>query len=166
MTGKQSGPGPRKRHAPRMVQPKEHDTYKARGKTPDAMVCDTCGVVSHGGRWSWGSHPVTDERGGLCPACKRIRDNYPAGTIRLDASFLPYREEIQRMVTKTEAVEKDEHPLERLMNIAEAEDGITLTTTGIHLARRITSKLERRFHKQARIRYPEEQKLIFVDFEG
>jgi hypothetical protein len=149
-----------------MVQPKEHDTYKAKAKPSGAMVCDTCSVVFHGGRWFWGSPPLTDEHGGLCPACKRIRDRYPAGTIRLDASFLEHRKEVLRMIARVEEVEKEEHPLERLMGVEESDDGITLTTTGIHLARRITNKLERRFHKQARIRYPEEQNLIFVDLKG
>ncbi len=69
------------------------------------------------------------------------------------------------MAFNSEEAEKAEHPLERLIEIELRDDGLILTTTGIHLARRIANKLERRFHKQAKLNYPEEQALLFVEFE-
>lgn len=168
MSGKQGGPGPRKwEKPPRQVQPRHHDTYEPRAKPAQPIVCDGCSAVYDGGRWSWSGPRLTDVAGGLCPACQRIRDRYPAGTIRLAASFLEHRGEIERMVRNAEEAEREEHPLERLMDIEQGPDGgLVVTTTGIHLARAITSKLERRFHREARIRYLEEQNLLHVDFDA
>ena len=163
---KDSKPGPREDRPPRMVRPKNHDTYACRSKPAQSVVCDRCAVVYHGGRWYWGGPPRTDVRSGLCPACQRIRDRYPAGTIRVGRGIAAHGEEIRGLIANVEQLEKAEHPLERVMDVEESEDGLVVTTTGIHLARRITSRLERRFHRNARIRYPAEQHLIFVELDA
>lgn len=150
----------------RNVQPKRHDTYKRTAKTKGALVCDECAVVNHGGKWYWGRPPLADVEGGLCPACERIRDNYPAGTIRLSAEFLPYKDEIRSIVAKADEAEKREHPLERLMAIEDTDEGLVVTTTGLHLARFITSRLRRRFKRNVEIRYPDEQNMMFVEWRS
>ncbi|MHC5065845.1 MAG: BCAM0308 family protein, partial [Planctomycetota bacterium] len=82
MAGRSTPPaGSRRDHPIRNVQPKEHDPYHAHRKSDEAMVCDDCGVVFHGGKWYWGTAPLCNEKGGRCPACQRIHDRYPAGTI-------------------------------------------------------------------------------------
>lgn len=165
MSDNQSGPGRRPDHRPRNVQPKNHDTYASSRKVAGTFVCESCGVCSQGGKWSWGTPPPGERQAGLCPACKRVRERYPAGTIRLPSTYAPHLEEIRSLALNAEAAEKAEHPLERMMRFEETEAGIVLETTGVHLARRITSKLERRFHKKARMHYPEEQALLFVELE-
>ena len=150
----------------RMVEQKQHDPYLNPAKPAQAMVCDECGVVQHGGKWYWGTPPLTDDHGGLCPACERIRDRYPAGTIRLHADVLEHKEEILGMVRRVEAAERAEHPLERIMAVEESPDAVVVTTTGIHIARKIASQLKRRFRGKVHVRYPEEQHLIFVDVAG
>jgi NMD protein affecting ribosome stability and mRNA decay len=157
---KKSGPEPERR--PRVSKSTHHDTYARRAKNEGAVVCKRCGVVHHGGKWSWGK-AAGETRAGLCPACERIRDHYPAGTIRLDKGLLEFRDEIKHLIANVEELEKVEHPLERVMDIQESANGMVVTTTGLHVARRITSKLERRFHKKARIRYPKEQSLMQVE---
>jgi hypothetical protein len=158
-------PGGRRDHPERNVQPKEHDPYRRQHKPRDAIVCDRCGVVLHGGRWYWGAPPLCDEKGGLCPACQRIRDRYPAGTIRLARIPEKYREEILRMIHNTEKREKGEHPLERLMGIEQGEGGVVVvTTTGMHLARCIASALQRRFHRGVAIHYAQGESLVHVDW--
>lgn len=168
MPRKPERPEPRKGHPPHMTQPKHHDTYARKRKSAGAEVCEKCGLVHHAGRWYRGAPPSnTDVDAGLCPACERIRDDYPAGTIRLPETFLDDREEVLALIRNAEEAESAEHPLERLMDVADDPDGgLVVTTTGIHLARAITNKLERRFHRQARIHYPEEQHLIQVDWEA
>ena len=172
MSGKHSrqeaprAPRQRRDHPPRMPRPKQHDTYVERSKAAGATVCDGCGLVFHAGRWSPGPPPVADLGSGLCPACERVRDRYPAGTLRLPAAFLENREEVLNLIRNAEEAERPEHPLERLMDVEDLpEGGLVVTTTGIHLARAIAHKLERRFHRPARIRYPAEQNLVHVDWE-
>jgi NMD protein affecting ribosome stability and mRNA decay len=162
MNRKESRPGSKNRQRARYVQPKD-DTSKAKG--PETLVCDACRVVQHGGRWFWGAPPDGHVRGGLCPACQRIRDRYPAGTIRVPASLLEPRDEIVHLIRNVEEAEKNEHPLERIMDIEERNGGLVVTTTGMHVARRIADRLERRFHKKPRMHY-EEENLLRLEWEG
>lgn len=165
MSGKQSGPGPRKRHRARNVEPKHHDTYASEAKPAGAQVCDTCGLVQVAGRWSRAEPPVDAVRGVLCPACQRTRDRHPAGTIRVPARLLAPRDEIVRLIRHTEQAEAETHPLERIMAIDDDGDGILVTTTGLHLARRIADQLARRLHTKPSLHYGEENE-VRVAWEG
>lgn len=154
------------RYRPREPESAPHDTYARTAKAAGTIVCSGCGVVYRDGRWAFGTPPSTDVEHELCPACQRIRDGYPAGTLRLPAAFLDDRDETVRLIRNAEEAERAEHPLERLMTLEDEPDGgLVVTTTGIHLARALANKLERRFHRQARIRYPEEEHRIQVDWE-
>jgi hypothetical protein len=126
-------------------------------------VCEDCGLVQHRGRWSSGAPPLTELRGGRCPACQRIRDRYPAGTIRLHPDLLEHRAEVLRLARNLERAERSEHPLERLMGVERADDHLVITTTGVHLARRIARHLARRFHRRARIRYADGEERMHAD---
>ncbi len=164
MTGRGRHPG-QKKDRPRGVESRHPKVYVRPAKEAGALVCDDCGVVQHGGKWSWGAPPLTELQAGRCPACQRIRDHYPAGTIQLHPAFLEHREEILHMIRNLEQAEKAEHPLERLMDVEESGGRMVVTTTGIHLARQIAHKLARRFHQRARIRYADQESLVHVDWE-
>jgi NMD protein affecting ribosome stability and mRNA decay len=148
-----------------MVQPREHDTYRKRAKSAEVLRCPDCGVYCHAGRWSWEAPPGADLGSTVCPACRRIKDRYPAGTIRLHGELGELRDELLALFRNLEEQEKAEHPLERLMGIVDTKGGLEVTTTGIHVARCIAGALERRFHGKVRIRYPPEQDLVQVDCE-
>jgi hypothetical protein len=75
---------------------------------------------------------------GTCPACHRINDNYPAGELTLSGSFpKSHGQEIVRLARNTEALENRKHPLQRIMSVEENPEGIVITTTDVHLPRRI-----------------------------
>ncbi len=133
---------------------KRQDAYHADAKCSDAMVCKVCGVTSHAGKWSWNGPPLTDVHEGICPACQRIRDDYPAGIIELRGLNPKEREEIRNLIRNVEATEKAKHPLERLMAMREEGDSIHVTTTGLHLGRAIAGALGRRFHDRVVVEYP------------
>ena len=158
---------PMKPNTVRNVQPRGHDPYARRTKTADAIVCGQCGVVFHGGRWYWGTPPLCDERSGLCPACERIRDRYPAGRVRLSGLADAEREEVIHMIRNLELSEKREHPLERLIEVVDGDDGdVLITTTGTHLARRIASGLRRRARQDVEIRFAEGDHFVDVVYRG
>ena len=150
----------------RNVQPHEHDPYRRQRKTKDAIICDGCGVVFHGGRWYRGAPPIGDERGGVCPACQRIRDRYPAGIIHLIGAPEELRDELVQMMRKVDHRERDEHPLERLIEIKDENGTLTATTTGMHLARRIAGALHRRFRQGVTIRYLDGDDLVRVSWDA
>lgn len=136
-----------------------HHVYERKAKPADAIVCDQCALVWFGGRWYHGAPPFGEVRGGLCPACQRIRDRFPAGTIRVPADSAKAVREISNIARRLEESERAEHPLERLMDVVREDGTIVITTTGIHLARRITSKLERYVRADATFHYGDEDEL-------
>ena len=163
MHGKSTPAGwARRDHLPRNVQPKQHDTYAMRRKERGAIECDRCGVVYHGGRWYWGAPPLSDVKDGLCPACQRIEDRCPAGTIWLSDVPPELHDELVGLVRNLHEREHSEHPLERVVAIEEDGRTMRITTTGIHMARCIANALQRRFHGGVSVRYGDEENRVDV----
>ncbi len=144
----------------RLVEEKRHDTYRESGKWPEPTVCTECQAVFAQGRWSWKVEPPNPNRV-VCPACQRISDNYPAGWLVLTGDFLgKHRSEIINLIRNEEEKEKGEHALERIMNIEENQEQTTITTTGIHIARRIGEAIANAYQGELNFQYGEGEKTI------
>ncbi len=101
----------------------------------------------------------------VCPACRRIADRAPAGMVRLSGAFLQgHRDEITHLLHNTEAREKPDHPLERLIEIVEDGDELVATTTGMHLANRIGHALEAAYDGDSDYRYSDSELFLSVDW--
>jgi len=138
----------------RLDQEREHDAYKSTAKLAEPTQCPTCGAVYHKGRWQWLPTPDTVAHEEVCPACHRIHDKYPAGFVTLAGPFLAqHREEILRLVSNEEQRAKAEHPLKRIMAIDDQDDGLLITTTDIHLARRIGEALKNAYQGDLKYHY-------------
>ena len=134
----------RRRWGRAQQQPRE-DPYELAGKPPEAALCPQCGASFHKGRWQWAAAPGRARH--LCPACRRINDKQPAGILTLSGTSLVSRKaEILNLVRHQEEAEKAEHPLNRVIAIEERDDAVVVTTTDIHLPRRIGGALKRAFH--------------------
>jgi NMD protein affecting ribosome stability and mRNA decay len=93
----------------------------------------------------------------MCPACQRVRDQNPAGFLALSGRFLQeHKEEILNLVRNEEQDENAEHPLHRIVQIEEETDGIVITTTDLHLPRRIGDALHRAHQGETSFHYIEE----------
>ncbi len=141
------------RHGAAIFDEAPHDPYETRGKYAEPSRCAECGVVYHRGRWQWGEAPAGAHKV-VCPACHRIRDRLPAGTVTLEGAFVTgHRDEISHFIRHEEAREKAEHPLHRLVEIIDAPDRMTVTTTDIHLPRRIGTALRHAYRGDLDIDY-------------
>jgi len=141
-----------------------HDTYKMRKKLPEPARCGDCGAVWHRGRWTWGAPPAKAEVT-RCPACKRIRDRFPAGYVTLKGAFLQaHRDEIVARVRNCEAGEKPDHPLQRIMNIEPVAGGLLVTTTDAHLARGIGEALRKAYRGRMGFHYNKSDNLLRVSW--
>ena len=130
----------------RLIKEKRHDSYQSWTKLPEPTVCDNCGVVFSKGRWTW-KESVEQAHKISCPACRRQADNYPAGTIKISGVFYQdHKEEILNLIQNVEKQEKDERPMERIMDIQSDKKLTLVTTTGIHIARRIGEALSRAYN--------------------
>ena len=119
-----------------------HDPYKAHGKLHEPTLCKQCKAVFVHGRWQWADAPK-DAHEALCPACHRVADKFPAGEVKLSGGFVAaHAEEIIGLVRNIEKAEQKEHALQRIMGIDHAADRILITTTDIHLPRRIAHAVE------------------------
>jgi len=142
----------------------EHDPYKAAVKPPEPTRCPECNAVFHHGRWTWGSAPE-DAHSALCPACRRIREQLPAGFVSLKGEFFrSHRDEVLKRVRHCEAAEKREHPLQRIMAVEPDGEGLLVTTTDAHLARRIGDSLHDAYKGELEYRYNKEENLLRVSW--
>jgi NMD protein affecting ribosome stability and mRNA decay len=122
-----------------------NDPFQETCKLSEPAVCSNCNAVYRDGRWQWITTPI-DAYLTRCPACKRISQKIPAGYVTIRGSFAhDHRNEMLSLVHHLETREKTEHPLKRIMWIEYQEDGLTVTTTDIHLAHSIGEALQRAY---------------------
>ena len=139
------------------LRERRHDTYKLRGKLQEPTVCPQCGATYHKGRWTWEEIPDAPTDSQLCQACHRINDRYPAGELAVQGGFLAsHKQEILNLARNIEEAEKNEHPLNRIMDIEELDDGLRITTTDIHLPRRIGEALSKAWDGDLDMHYDED----------
>ena len=149
----------------RLIKEERHDAYQAKEKLPEPSLCGGCGALFANGRWAWNdapdrTYPTT------CPACRRIADRYPAGTVELRGTFYAsHRDEIWNLIRNTEKQEKAERPLERIMEVVENTDLTVVTTTGVHLARRIGEALARSYQGEMNLQYADAEKNVRIQWQ-
>jgi hypothetical protein len=148
----------------RLLKQKNNDVYYEKSKNAESTICTKCRSLYLKGRWTW-EKPVKDTHESTCPACRRIADNYPAGTIELSGSFFAeHHSEIMNLIHNTEQQEKQAHALERIMHTKSGHNQTTITTTGIHLARRIGEALSRSYKGNYSFQYLDAEKGIRVQW--
>ncbi len=151
-----SGPTAGPRRAGRAQDRTVTDPYKRTKKLSEPTVCPQCGAVYQHGSWRWAERPAGAHET-LCQACHRINDNFPAGEVTLTGRFLAaHGDEILAIVRRQEEIEKPEHPFNRIMAIDAAPERITVTTTDIHLPRRIGEALTSAFEGKLELTYDED----------
>lgn len=149
----------------RLVKQKQHDVYRPREKWPEPTQCTQCGAAFMKGRWSW-DLPQGRVNKAVCPACRRIADGYPAGIIEIKGAFFDgHRDEMVRMMRNVEELEKDAHPLERIMAVTEDESHTLVTTTGVHLARRLGEALARAYKGDLSFQYGDGEQSIRLQWQ-
>ena len=125
----------------RNVQERRHDPYKLRGKLQEPTVCPQCGASYRNGRWTWDEAPKGEVNSQLCQACQRINDRYPAGELAIQGSFVAaHKQEILNLAKNIEEAEQTEHPLNRIMDIEDLDDGLRVTAPGTVCSTCITTR--------------------------
>jgi len=82
------------------TQPKTKDSYRATRKPGGEALCPRCDAVYRRGRWSAGPAPRSP-RLLHCPACRRTREQLPAGYVSLSGPFLSaHSEEIVHLMRR------------------------------------------------------------------
>jgi NMD protein affecting ribosome stability and mRNA decay len=145
-----------------VIVEREHDPYKAKAKLAEPTVCPQCRASFVDGRWQWVA-AAADAHEELCPACRRVRDKFPAGYVTLEGEFLAaHRDELLQLVKHHADRAKAEHPLERVMDVEDKAGTLELTTTDMHLARGIGEALHHAYHGELQFHYNKAQDLLRV----
>lgn len=155
----------RRRHVVQQFQASSADPYRPTAKGPGTLACVDCGAVQRVGRWRWEPVPPTARRG-LCPACRRSRDGFPAGEVRVrGVTDAARRLELTRLLRHSEAQAVRTHPLQQILAVTESDEGLDIATSDVHLARRLGSALHRAFHGSLEVQYLEDEPFVRVNWE-
>jgi len=151
-------------HRDRILNDKRPDPYQARGKYREPTVCVDCRAVFRRGRWAHGDAP-DGARSDLCPACRRIREKLPAGSVTLEGAFYAeHRDEILQLVRHEAENERSQHPINRIMEVEEQPQRAIVTTTDIHTPHRIGTALERAYHGELQMQYAADEYRVRVSW--
>ncbi|MGC2857712.1 BCAM0308 family protein [Novispirillum sp. DQ9] len=160
---KTTTPMARPQRRDRALHERIHDPYRMRDKPAGPVVCPTCGAFYTKGRWQWPRQAVNGAHTHPCPACQRIRDGMPAGHLTIEGWFVaPHKDEIIGLVRRCESDEASTHPLHRIIAVREEGMHLEVTTTDIHLPRRIGEALARAYDGHLSYRYPAEEYALRV----
>jgi NMD protein affecting ribosome stability and mRNA decay len=140
-----------------------HDPYKSKRKLAEPAVCPGCNAVFRNGRWQWADAWPADAPRETCQACHRVHDRYPAGILTLAGDYARgHRTEIVNLARRIERDELAQHPLHRIMNIESRGEGLVITTTDIHLPRRIADAVRHAHKGVLQVHYDREGYLLRV----
>jgi hypothetical protein len=146
----------------RVMDDPVHDPYQEREKLAEPTRCPQCNAAYVNGRWRWDKVPARAHET-LCPACRRIRDRFPAGFVTLEGAYAAaHRDELLQLVRNIESREKAEHPYQRIMDIEQTTDRAAITTTDIRLARTIGEGLRRAHDGELHYRHEKGKYLLRV----
>ncbi|SDK43105.1 BCAM0308 family protein [Pseudomonas indica] len=152
-------------HKDKLFKSKTHDPYLAEHSAGPAL-CPHCGALYRTGHWAWSATIPAETEMVICPACRRVAENRPAGTLNLSGAFLgAHRQDIINLIRNTEQLEKAEHALERIIGINEDKDTVEVTTTGLHLANRIGHALGAAYKGHSRYQYSDDETHLSIHWE-
>jgi NMD protein affecting ribosome stability and mRNA decay len=158
-------------------------TYKKKTSTPDPYLpkgasrkisaCDGCHSVYKNKRWYADPElydsaiKIPGTAATVCPACSKIRDNFPGGIVTLKGDYvLPHKQDIMNLVKNEEARARGFNPLERVMSVKENGFGsIVISTTNEKLAQRLGRAIKKAFHGEVTYQWSHDNKLARVDWE-
>jgi NMD protein affecting ribosome stability and mRNA decay len=131
----------------------ERDAYLPRWSPKGTLYCGGCGAVYYRRRWTLTPPPEVRDwaefRDGtsvtLCPACRKIRDRYACGELRLLGIRPREKREILLLLRNEEERARQKNPLERIMRLEQSGSDWRVETTTEKLAQRLGRALEKAF---------------------
>jgi NMD protein affecting ribosome stability and mRNA decay len=148
------------------------DSYLPRGASRSISVCEGCRAVYMHKRWYAGGdidENVTKSPGTVtvvCPACLKIRDNFPGGIVTLKGDYvLPHKTDLMNLVRNEEERARGQNPLERVIAVKENGHGsMVISTTNVKLAQRIGRAIRKAFQGKVAYHWSHDTKLVRVDW--
>lgn len=151
----------------------KQDPYAMLKAPKGPAMCKKCGAIYADKRWRFDETVARKLAGSprtqkfVCPACQKIRDDYPEGIVTLIWSDLPGHEaEIRGLIANVEARAVSVNPLDRVMKIARRKKELEVQTTNDRLAQRIGRALVRAYKGEAAYSWAHRDMMVRVTWQG
>jgi len=148
------------------------DPYIVKTRNNVMAVCTKCHTVYYKKRWYIDEDLYQKKmlmkkiEKVLCPACRKIKDNFPGGIVRLRGAFLiDHKDEIMNLIRNEEERARGFNPLERIIKINDVKSELEITTTNEKLAQRIGKSLQKAYQGNVEYKWSNDTKLIRVNWE-
>ncbi len=149
------------------------DLYLPRGGPHRLSLCESCHAVYRNKRWYADAALYESLRKDpkaamtVCPACLKIRDNFPGGIVTLKgASVFTHRQGLLNLIRNEEDRARAVNPLERVMSLRDDGYGnLVVTTTNEKLAQRIGRAIRKAFRGEVAYTWSHDNKLVRVDWQ-
>lgn len=155
---------------------KEHpraDPYAMLKAPKGPAMCRKCRAIYANKRWSFNNAVARalaaspDTQKLVCPACQKIRDDYPEGIVTLTWSNLKAHEaEIRGLISNVESRAMSVNPLERVMKVVRRRKDLEVQTTNDRLAQRIGRELVRAYKGKVTCNWAHRDMLARVAWQG
>jgi hypothetical protein len=115
----------------------EDDPYRA--EFEDGSCCSECGIVYVNKNWKLYAPQSLKKKTVICPACKKIKEQYYLGILELKGAFLQeHKQEIMNILKNEEERQRAKNALPRIGKIEESDGGkLIVYTTSVRLAYRL-----------------------------
>lgn len=162
-----------------MARGRDKREYKEKFKDPymdksiyrDPTICPTCGLIFHEKRWIRDeelAHRLREEGVEFykkdCPACRKIKDNYPLGILEVNAEYVKIKvQELKNLIKNVVEEENIRNPLERIIKMNIDGSYLYVETTTEHLAKKIGNRIRKAFGGKMSVKFSEDQKLVRIE---
>jgi NMD protein affecting ribosome stability and mRNA decay len=161
---------PRFEPASRKNVDRTRDPYLPRKGPLEVGVCPDCHAINRKKRWylDEAKYVFLARTGAVlrrCPACRKIADGFPSGVVTLHGGFLRiHRDEILSIVRNEERRACETNPLERIMEIRDADESVEILTTDEKLAQRIGREIRKAYRGTVSYKWSEDVNLLRVNW--
>lgn len=153
----------------RLLDVRIQDPYLDRNIYKDPSICPSCDLVFHNKTWHRDRKMLEKFRKDAeykeCPACRKIKDNYPLGLLILRGGILEDDKKLNEILNliKHEAErELNSNPLARVMKVERREDHVEISTTTEGLATRLGKALSKAHQGELEFIFSESDKFLRV----
>ncbi len=143
--------------------------YLPKGGNKETAYCRGCGVLYRNKRWVVDPAEVESmkRKAGsstlVCPACKRMEDDNPAGIVTLKGNYLvEHEEEILNVLKHLEATSRVKNPLGRIMEIRQEKNVMTIATTDDKLAQKLGHEIYKAHKGELNFQWAHDQEMVRV----
>ncbi len=151
----------------------KQDPYEMFKAPKEPAICRRCKAIYADKRWhvdseearKLASSPRTQKI--VCPACQKIKDDYPEGIVTLKwADLREHEAEIRGLIANVESRAFSVNPLERVMKITRLRNDLEVQTTNDRLAQRIGRELVRAYKGKVTTHWAHRDMLARVAWHG